>query len=605
MRARRQITIAAFALALAFLLLVGAARAQATPAAAGLQAGRPAQAAKHTSEHQPGGCELGGPVIGGVINKLTNGVCGAAEVTAGVAGGLAGEAAGAAGSELLNTLARWVIGAATQITTFVAAAMRETTTPQLQAGWYEAQFAPMADLGAALGLLVALVALGSAAVRRSPQALAGVLAGIARAGVGTGMVLALTTIGLGVSDQISSAVLAGSPHAFWHTVTHAWGASGFGGFESSALAMLIALIELFAAVFVWLELIVRGAAIYVAVLFFPVVLAGSIWPALSSWTGRLGRLLLLFVVLKPVALIVLSLAGNAAAAGLSFGAGIPASVGTILAATVIFALAAFAPWALMYLLAADAESAYAAAGLRSAAGTAVSDRHGRSVRNAGGVRDLAEGEDSTPSGDGGAGGAPDFGGGGAPGGGLSPNGRPPGGGSPGGDDPDSTGGGGLDGTLPVGGESIGGGSVGAAAGLTAQDTPSAQPGSDEHAAPDADADRAGAGVPPTGESIDCTNGSPPADRPPAGSQAAGGGPSGASSPAPGGATGVPAEQPRSPASPPPPAADAPAGQGTAPAAAAPPRRSAVPNTPTLAAATGRATRQSAVEGEEEGGRVGG
>ena len=100
-------------------------------------------------------------------------------------------------------------------------------------------------------------------------------------------------------------------------------------------------------------------------------------------------------MLKPVALIVLSLAGNAAAAGLSFGAGIPASVGTILAATVIFALAAFAPWALMYLLAADAESAYAAAGVRSAAGAAVSDRHGRSVRNAGGVRDLAEGEDST------------------------------------------------------------------------------------------------------------------------------------------------------------------------------------------------------------------
>ena len=604
MQARRQITIATFALALAFALLVVAARAQAAPAVAGRQAGRPAQAAKHTSEHQPGACELGGPVIGGVINKLTNGVCGAAEVAAGVAGGLAGEAAGAAGSELLNTLARWVIGAATQITTFVAAAMRETTTPQQQAGWYQAQFAPMADLGAALGLLVALVALGSAAVRRSPQALAGVLAGIARAGIGTGVVIALTTIGLGVSDQVSSAVLAGSPHAFWRTVTHAWGASGFGGFESSALAMLIALIELFAAVFVWLELIVRGAAIYVAVLFFPVVLAGSIWPALSSWTGRLGRLLLLFIVLKPVALIVLSLAGNAAAAGLSFGAGIPASVGTILAATVIFALAAFAPWALMYLLAADAESAYAAAGLRSAAGTAVSDRHGRSVRNAGGVRDLAEGEDSTPSGGGGAGGAPDFGGGGAPGGGLSPNGGPPGGGSPGSDDPGSTGGG-LDGTLPVGGESIGGGSVGAAAGLSAQDTPSAQPDGEGPAAPDADADRGGAGAPPAGDSPAFTNGSPPADRPPAGSQAVGGGPSGASSPAPGGATGVPAEQPRPPASPPPPAADAPAGQGTAPAAAAPPRRSAVPDTPTLAAASGWATGQRAQEEGEKGGGVGG
>ena len=49
--------------------------------------------------------------------------------------------------------------------------------------------------------------------------------------------------------------------------------------------MLIALVEVFAAVFVWLELIVRGAAIYIAVLFFPVVLAASIWPALARGPG--------------------------------------------------------------------------------------------------------------------------------------------------------------------------------------------------------------------------------------------------------------------------------------------------------------------------------
>ena len=61
-------------------------------------------------------------------------------------------------------------------------------------------------------------------------------------------------IGLGIVDQVSSVVVAGSPHTFWATVAHAWGTSGFGGFGSSALAMLIALIEVFAAMFVWLEL---------------------------------------------------------------------------------------------------------------------------------------------------------------------------------------------------------------------------------------------------------------------------------------------------------------------------------------------------------------
>ena len=229
--------------------------------------------------------------------------------------------------------------------------------------------------------------------------------------------------------------------------------------------MLIALIEVFAAIFVWLELIVRDAVIYLAVLFFPVALAAAIWPALAAWPGRLGRLLLLFVILKPVALIVLSFAGNAAAAGLSFSGGVSGSVGTILAATVIFALAAFAPWALMYLLAADAESAYA--GARRARGRRRRPspaQGGASVRTGGGLRNLAG-----TTGRGGAAAA-------------DPRGwrrrsrrRRPGGGPPNAERRSSTpqaraGGGGRGGQngrerCAVGAATIGGGSVGAAAGV--------------------------------------------------------------------------------------------------------------------------------------------
>jgi hypothetical protein len=129
-------------------------------------------------------------------------------------------------------------------------------------------------------------------------------------------------------------------------------------------------------------------------------------------------LLLLLVVLKPVALIVLSFAGNTAAGGLSLGAGIPQSVGTILAAIVIFAFAAFAPWALMYLLAADAESAYAAAGLRSAAGSAVAGKGGRSLRTIGGLRNLGARRWGR-AGSGGGGSAGGSSGGGSTGGGSS------------------------------------------------------------------------------------------------------------------------------------------------------------------------------------------
>jgi hypothetical protein len=475
MASRRHVLCGALALMLGLSALCP--RAYALPPAAGTQAGQPVQLAAHAAskKHSSAPCNVEVPVIGG----LAGGVCeaaGAAVGAVGAVGGVIGEAAGAVGNGILDLVAKWMIGAATAITTFVAHEMQQTTTPQLQSAWFQAQFAPMADLGAALGLLVAMIALASAAIRRSPEALAATLAGIARAGLGTGLVLALTVIALAIADQISSAVVTSSPHTFWATVAHAWGSSGFGGFGSSALAMLIALIEVFAAIFVWLELIVRDAAIYVAVLFFPAALAAAIWPALAAWPGRLGRLLTLFVILKPVALIVLSFAGNAAAAGLSFSGGVSGSVGTILAATVIFALAAFAPWALMYLLAADAESAYMAAGLRAASSSAVADEDGRSVRSAGGLGNLGSGGSAGGSGGGSSGGGSPGGGGG----GGSPLSAGPSAGGEGADSGAGAGAGLQDGTLPVGAATIGAGNIGAAAGMSARSAPADTSGSQAH-----------------------------------------------------------------------------------------------------------------------------
>jgi len=424
------------------------------PVAAGQQPGTATQAAVHiaAAKRSSAPCNVSIPVIGGLVSTVTNAACG---VGGAVASGV-GDVVGDVGSSVLDAVAGWLIGAATAITGYVAKEMTATSTPQLQSSWYQAQFLPMADLGAGLALLVALIALGSAALRRSPDALAQTFVAMVRAGFGTGLIVALTAIGLSLADQVSGDVIRSSPTAFWTTVAKAWGTGSFGGFGSSALAALIAVVEVLGALLVWIELIVRAAAIYIAVLFFPVALAASIWPPLSGWTSRLGRLLLLFVVLKPITLIVLALAGNAAAAGLSFSSGLPGSVGTILAAVVIFALAAFAPWALMYLLAADAEGAWTAGAVRMGAGQAVAGQTGRSVRTGGGLATLR---------------APGRGTGGiqgGPGGGVgSPGGS---GGSSGGGDPrpgspalPSTGGDASSGATGAG--AVGGGAVGAAAGL--------------------------------------------------------------------------------------------------------------------------------------------
>ncbi|MGI8558970.1 MAG: hypothetical protein ACR2ND_11810 [Solirubrobacteraceae bacterium] len=316
-----------------------------------------------------------GGAVGGVVKKgaglVEKVICSSG---GGAASTLAKTAVGAAAAAATFDLAaHWIIGAAQKLTAEIVSMLTRSTSPELNAAWFQRSFTPMAALGAALALLVTLIALTSAAARRDPAALAGTLTGILRAGVGAGLLIALTTLALQISDGISADVIRTSHQTFWSQVGHAWRASGFGGFGSSALAMLMASIQVIAGVIVWLELAVRNAAIYLAVLFFPVALAASIWPNLAGWTSRLGGLLFLFVMLKPVTLIVLAFAGNAALAGLSLNGSLASSAGTIIAAIIIFALAAMAPWALMLIVGADAESAAIGAGVRAAAGHARSD----------------------------------------------------------------------------------------------------------------------------------------------------------------------------------------------------------------------------------------
>lgn len=136
--------------------------------------------------------------------------------------------------------------------------------------------------------------------------------------------------------------------------------TAFGAAVGSTIVTLIfAIMVLLASIAVWIELILRNAVIYVAVLFLPITLAASVWPALRSWSTNLTKTLGAFVILKPVVVIILSLAGAAATAGL--GGQSKGPVGVVLAAVVIFGLAAFSPFALLSLIGAGTE-AHALAG---------------------------------------------------------------------------------------------------------------------------------------------------------------------------------------------------------------------------------------------------
>ncbi len=131
------------------------------------------------------------------------------------------------------------------------------------------------------------------------------------------------------------------------------GAAGQPG-APSFVVFLGAIAVVVGAVMVWIELLIRSAAVYVAVLFLPMALASLAWPAIAHWCRRLVDTLVALILSKFVIVAVLSLAAGALAAGTgsaptgaSSGGGGFASV---LGGAALLLLAAFAPWALFRLL---------------------------------------------------------------------------------------------------------------------------------------------------------------------------------------------------------------------------------------------------------------
>jgi hypothetical protein len=99
----------------------------------------------------------------------------------------------------------------------------------------------------------------------------------------------------------------------------------------------------FGALLLWVELLVRAAAVYVATLFLPLALASLVWPAISQWCRRLVETVAALVLSKFVIVAVLSLAVGAL--GTSDG-----SIASELAGGALLLLAGFAPFTLLRLV---------------------------------------------------------------------------------------------------------------------------------------------------------------------------------------------------------------------------------------------------------------
>ena len=123
--------------------------------------------------------------------------------------------------------------------------------------------------------------------------------------------------------------------------------------ESSGIPLfgvfLGAIILAIGAFVLWLEMIIRDAAIYICVFFLPLTFVAMIWPATSRWARRLVELLVAIILAKFVIVAILSLA-TAAIANTNAVGGDGNTFEQMIAGAALLVLAAWSPFALLRMI---------------------------------------------------------------------------------------------------------------------------------------------------------------------------------------------------------------------------------------------------------------
>jgi hypothetical protein len=277
-----------------------------------------------------------------------------------VTGSVVSSAVGFGVGSVLDAVSSWVTSGAVWLLGQIGGVLSSSTAIDLGAPWFRTHYATMAALAAVVVLPLLLLGVLQALYRQSASMLLRtVLINVPLAVLLTAVSVTLVQLGLAVTDAMCAAVSGGSgvdAGHFMASVATALAPSATTSQSGAPTFVLflggIAVVA--GAVMLWLELLLRAAAVYVAVLFLPLALAGLAWPAISHWSRRLADTLAALVLSKLVIVAVLSLAVGALASGTgSTPSGATASGGgfaSVLGGAALLLLAALAPWSLFRLL---------------------------------------------------------------------------------------------------------------------------------------------------------------------------------------------------------------------------------------------------------------
>ncbi|MGZ4198471.1 MAG: hypothetical protein ACXVSJ_18810 [Solirubrobacteraceae bacterium] len=275
--------------------------------------------------------------------KLATGqVGGAAQAVAETGAGFATGAAVAA-------IGFSVLGGAKFALRETAVVLGDTSSPQLTSTWFSSTYWRVAGISVLLTVPFLFAAAVHAVLRSDLTLLLRAAFGyLPLAMLAVSIAAPLTMLLLAASDQLSAIVSSATGNASNRFINFSVGALGQLTVAAGPfMALFLGVFVIAGAVVLWVELLMREAAVYVIVLMLPLAFAGMVWPARRIWAIRAVELLVALVLSKFAIVAVLSLGAAALSAGASVAGH---SVTSALAGAVLLIMGAFTPWALLRLL---------------------------------------------------------------------------------------------------------------------------------------------------------------------------------------------------------------------------------------------------------------
>jgi hypothetical protein len=273
-----------------------------------------------------------------------------------------------------NFIANWLAKGLTDMAINVFNKFSASTTPDFNQKWWRDNLDLIVTISLPLLVIAFVLQCAAAAIRREPARLGSAVFGALLGTAGVPFAIAVVVASGHMVDQIASAILGQNPATtagFRRIVdiTRVLGHATNGGFLIMAIEFAI-----LATMALYFVMLIREVALVAFVVLAPIALASWTWTATRHWLRRwievVGALLFSKIIMAVIFTLGLSAIGNTDQAGDS-------SLGTFLAGSLLFAMAAFAPlatYSFIHWAGDQGQSALYAVQQGSAGPSAIKDR---------------------------------------------------------------------------------------------------------------------------------------------------------------------------------------------------------------------------------------